>query len=125
MERTLRGASIGTMSAQNRERGGSEAGDGPLEVLIAGGGVAGLEAVLALHDLAPDHVRMTWLTPDPDFVYRPHLVEEPFSTRPAERLALAPIADELGASLVRGKLVGVDAEGHRAILDDGSALDYD
>ena len=31
----------------------------PLEVVIAGAGVAGLEALLGLHDLAGDHVHVT------------------------------------------------------------------
>src|SRR3954454_20013430 len=43
----------------------------PFRVLIAGGGVAGLEAALALRDLAGDRVAVTLLAPGPDFVYRP------------------------------------------------------
>lgn len=43
-------------------------------VLIAGGGVAGLEAVLALRDLLGDRVAVTVLTPERDFVYRPMAV---------------------------------------------------
>ena len=37
--------------------------DGPLRVLVAGGGVAGLEAVLALQDLAGDRVSVSLLAP--------------------------------------------------------------
>ena len=43
----------------------------PLHVLVAGGGVVGLETLLALRDLAGERVRCTLLTPEPDFVYRP------------------------------------------------------
>ena len=42
-----------------------------LRVLVAGGGVAGLETLLALRDLAGDRVERTLLTPEQEFVYRP------------------------------------------------------
>ena len=35
-------------------------------ILIAGGGIAGLEAVLALHELAPDRAHVTVVAPDAD-----------------------------------------------------------
>ena len=47
-------------------------------VLIAGGGVAALEAVLALEALAGARVRIELLTPADEFVFRPLLVGEPF-----------------------------------------------
>ena len=50
-----------------------------IEVLIAGGGVAGVEALLGLHEVAGTRVRLTLLAPDPDFVYRPMAVAEPFA----------------------------------------------
>jgi sulfide:quinone oxidoreductase len=46
-------------------------------VLIAGGGVAALEAMMALRDLAGERVRMTLVAPEPDFVYRPMAVAAP------------------------------------------------
>jgi hypothetical protein len=42
----------------------------PHRVVIAGGGVAGVEALLALHALAPDRIDLTLVSPTPDFVYR-------------------------------------------------------
>ena len=42
-----------------------------LRVLVAGGGVAGLEALLALTDMAAARVDITLLSPQEDFVYRP------------------------------------------------------
>ena len=48
-----------------------------LRVVIGGGGVAGLEALLALHALAGDRVQLTLVAPDPDFAYRPLAVAEP------------------------------------------------
>src|SRR4051812_44612335 len=60
-----------------------------LHVLVAGGGVAGLETLLALRDLAGDRVRLTLLTPEEDFVYRPMAVSEPFSRGRAKRVPLS------------------------------------
>ena len=52
----------------------------PLRVVIAGGGVAGLEAMLALRELAGDRVDIELLSPSDEFVYRPMLVAEPFGS---------------------------------------------
>jgi sulfide:quinone oxidoreductase len=48
----------------------------PAEVVIAGGGVAAVEALIALRDLAGDRARITLVAPQPDFVYRPMQVAE-------------------------------------------------
>ena len=50
-----------------------------MKVLIAGGGVAGIEALLALRDLAGDRVDVTVVAPTPEFVYKPLAVQSPFS----------------------------------------------
>jgi sulfide:quinone oxidoreductase len=94
-------------------------------VLIAGGGVAALEAMIALHDLAADRVDVTLVAPQPDFVYRPLSVAEPFCLGHAARHSLAALASDFGAAVVRATLAEVDAAGHRAVLDDGSVLAYD
>ena len=49
----------------------------PRHVLIAGGGVAGLETLLALHALAGDRVDVTLLAPDPGFVNRSMALDHP------------------------------------------------
>jgi sulfide:quinone oxidoreductase len=94
-------------------------------VLIAGGGVAALEAMIALHDLAADRVDVTLVAPQPDFVYRPLSVAEPFCLGHAARYSLAALASDFGAGVVRATLAEVDAAGHRAVLGDGSVLAYD
>ena len=94
-------------------------------VLIAGGGIAGLETLLALQDLAEERVDITLLAREPEFTYRPMIVEEPFSRNPAERHDLALLARDLGASFVQGSLSEIKAQEHRAVLSDGSELGYD
>lgn len=97
----------------------------PLRVLIAGGGVAGLEALLALRDLAGDRVKLTLLSPEPEFVYRPMAVGEPFGRGRAAHHDLARIAADLEAKLVDGALAEVDADAGAAITASGERLSYD
>jgi sulfide:quinone oxidoreductase len=96
-----------------------------LRVLIAGGGVAGLEALLALRDLAGDRVDVTVLAPEREFVYRPMSVAEPFARGRAERRDLDEIVRDAGGRLVHGALAEVDAGNHTAITNDGERLGYD
>jgi sulfide:quinone oxidoreductase len=95
------------------------------KVLIAGGGVAGLEALLALRDLAGDRVDVTLVAPAPEFVYKPMTVQAPFSSEPAMRLDLAPLVSEQGGTFVPKGVRHIDADRHTADLDDGTTLDFD
>jgi sulfide:quinone oxidoreductase len=81
---------------------------GKLRVVIAGGGVAGLETALALRALAGDRVKLTLLTPATDFVYRPSAVLEPFVHMPPSQLSLQTFAAELGGTLVCDTVAAVD-----------------
>jgi sulfide:quinone oxidoreductase len=98
---------------------------GPFEVVIAGGGVAALEAALALRDLAGEHVAITMLAPAPDFVYRPMTVREPFAYGPAQRYPLEDIARDLGVELRRHDFAWVNAAARVVHSEDGEALAYD
>ena len=97
----------------------------PLSVLIAGGGVGGLEAALALDDLAGDGVDLTLLAPDRHFTYRPLAVAEPFGGAAVLRFPLAAIAGDRRLRLVRDAVASVDAEQHVVRTQDGRALAYD
>src|SRR5690242_11828639 len=79
-------------------------------VVIAGGGIAGLEAMLALSKLAPERIDVELLSAEPEFVYRPLLVAEPFGVRQALRLDLAEVAQEAGSRYTRGRLVSVQPD---------------
>jgi sulfide:quinone oxidoreductase len=97
----------------------------PLNVLIAGGGVAGLEAALALRDLAGDRVSITMLTPAQDFVYRPMRVREPFAYAAARRYPLEPIARDIGIQLRQDAFKWLDPEARIVHTDGGDQLSYD
>ena len=97
----------------------------PLRVLIAGGGVVGLETLLALRDLAGERTTRTLLTPETEFVYRPMAVGEPFGRGRAKRHRLDEIAADLGAELVAGSLDAVDAAAGEAITETGRRIAFD
>ncbi len=89
-----------------------------------GGGVAGLEAVLALRALAADRVSITLVSPAADFTYQPAGVLSAFAHRPARRLALAQFAQETGIKLEQRALEAVVPD-ERTIVADGHELRYD
>jgi sulfide:quinone oxidoreductase len=97
----------------------------PLNVLIAGGGVAALEATLALRALAADRVDIEVLAPDSDFVYRPMSVAEPFRRGEARRFPLKRLVELAGARLTPGTLRRLDLDRRRAETTDGAELDWD
>ncbi len=94
-------------------------------VVVGGGGVAGLEALLALRDLAGDRVSLTLLSPEDEFVYRPMAVAEPFARGRATRHRLDEIAERLTTKFVRGSLAEVDDAANQAVTTEGERLDFD
>ncbi len=97
----------------------------PLRVVIAGAGVAGLEAALALRDLAGARARVTVLAPEPEFVYRPMEVGEAFGGGEPPRHTLAEIADDVGFELRRGAFEWLAPEQRTIHTDAGETLSYD
>ena len=94
-------------------------------VLIAGGGVAGLETLLALRALAGDRVDITILTPELKFVNRSMAVDQPFKPQRVRGIRLQHTAAELDAHWHHGALDRVEHGQHRAITKDGDELPYD
>lgn len=82
--------------------------------MIAGGGIAALEALLALHEHAPEHVRVEMFAPDPSFRHRPLSVTEPFGLGSPRTLDLEEVALEHGATFLIDALEEVDVE-HRVV----------
>ena len=97
----------------------------PLHVVIAGGGVAALETMMALRNLAGDRVRITLLAPERDYHYRPMAVAEPFSIAHARSVALVAIAADFDTHHVRGALAAVEPDAHRVVTSDGERIRYD
>jgi sulfide:quinone oxidoreductase len=97
---------------------------GKLGVIVVGGGVASLETVLALADLAPDHTDVTVLAPNEEFVYRPMTVREPFAYGAARRYPLAPIVRDAGARLLADELAWVDPGKRTVHTGGGESIQY-
>jgi sulfide:quinone oxidoreductase len=97
----------------------------PFRVVIAGAGVAGLEAALALRHLAGDLVAAELVAPETEFTYRPLAVAEPFRVGEVSRFPLASLAEGAGAALRQGTLAGVDPEQKVVTLEGGATVVFD
>ena len=95
------------------------------EVVIAGAGVAGLEAAFALRELAGDQVGVTLVAPTDEFVYRPMAIAEPFRSGWARHYPLGRLAADAGAKLQHDIVNEVEAENRVVRTDGGSELRYD
>jgi sulfide:quinone oxidoreductase len=93
-------------------------------VLIAGGGVAALEAMLALKALAGDLASVGLIAPEPQFWYRPLAVAEPFGLAAVRHFDLSVLAQEAGALFVPDELVSVDAMRRLAYTRSGGPVPY-
>ena len=94
-------------------------------MLIAGGGVAALEAMLALRALAADRVEVELLAPDPKFRFRPLSVAEPFGLGSARALDLAELALANHATFTCDGLDAIDAPRRVVATADGRDIPYD
>jgi sulfide:quinone oxidoreductase len=93
----------------------------PMRVLIAGGGVAALEAALALRALAGDRVAVELLAPGTQFPHRPSSVRSPFTGEESPQVSW----DRVEIKLHRGALESVDPGARDVLTTDGGRLRYD
>jgi len=94
-------------------------------VLIAGGGVAALEAMVALRRIGEERVDIELLSPDLDFFYRPLSVAEPFGVGEVLRFDLASLARGCGAKHSLGALVAVYPEERCVRTSRNATFGYD
>jgi len=99
--------------------------NGKHRVLIAGGGVAAIEAALALRDLAADRVAVELLAPEQHFWYRPLSVVAPFELGEVTRFELDALARQVGGSFTLGALTGIDEWRHIAHTSKNTQITYD
>jgi sulfide:quinone oxidoreductase len=93
----------------------------PARVVIAGGGVAALEALLALRDIAGERVSTTLVAPE--LTFRPHAmsVARVFAHGHVRPVDLAELADEV----VCDSVAEVESDARRIRCAGGTVLDYD
>lgn len=99
--------------------------DGKLEVVIAGAGVAGLEAAFALQALAAKQVNVTIVSAQAEFVLRPMAVLDPFSAGPPEAYPLSEMAAGAGAELIRDSFRWLDGPNRVMHTRGGREVRYD
>jgi sulfide:quinone oxidoreductase len=115
----------------------AENGEGPLmlsprtkgppmknSVLIAGGGVAALEAALALDHLAGDRVEVTICSPRRNFVYRPYAVGVPYGVAEVATYDLERLAAAAGVRYRSDSIASVDRDARLAVTHDGESIPY-
>jgi sulfide:quinone oxidoreductase len=94
-------------------------------VLIAGGGVGGLEAALALADLAGSKATVELCAGREDFVYKPFAVGEPYGASRVLRYSLPRLLERRGVGFRRENIVAVDPELGFATSHDGVEIPFD
>lgn len=99
-------------------------GAAPPRVLVVGGGVAALEAVLALRAHAGMRVAIELIAPAPELRYPPLDVVEPFGLRPP-RLTLADAVAPLGVRHRLDAVDDVDVREQRVHTAQGALLPYE
>jgi sulfide:quinone oxidoreductase len=94
-------------------------------VLIAGGGVAAIEAMLVLRDLAGDRVEVELHAPRQDFIYRPLAVAGPFVAGELIEFDLADLAERAGATFCLDSVIGVEPDHRHVSTPDRDEIPYD
>lgn len=97
----------------------------PLRVVIAGGGIASLELILALRDLAGAQVDLELLSRSRELTYHPLAVAEPFGIGSAHEFDLESIARDTGTRLHYGTLAAVVPGRRVAVTGAGTEISYD
>ena len=94
-------------------------------VLVAGAGVAALECVLALRELAGARVAVELLAPAPSSCTAPRPSRRRSAGRPPPASNCDQLAAELGVRLHRDALASVEAGAHHVLTRDGDYVPYD
>lgn len=94
-------------------------------VVIVGGGVAGLEAMLALGDFVGDRAEIELYAPRSEFLYRPLAVTEPFGVGKVLEFDLHDLTERCGASFRLASVASVDTDAQRIATCDGAEVKYD
>ncbi len=96
---------------------------GRARVIVAGGGVAALETVIALRTLAGERIDIELIAPERAFAWRSLMVAAAFGGSTGASLELSELAEELGVTYTRDAILSVDprerivtlaADGHRS-----------
>ena len=99
--------------------------DGSAQVLVAGAGIAGLEAALALREFADGAAEVTLIDPGRRFRVPGTAPGRALGWGAGIDLPLADVAARAGARLVAGRVERIDAARRRVALGNARTLSYD
>lgn len=97
----------------------------PSRVLIAGGGLAGIEAALALRAAAGDRASVTVIDPRPRFQVPSTAAGRAFDLGWSIDQPMGVVVEGAGARLRRGRLAAIDGARRIAMLAGGELMPYD
>lgn len=97
----------------------------PARVVVAGGGVAALEAILALRSHSATHFDIELLTPEREFHHRPLSVAEPFELAHPQPVDLHQFAADNSARFRRDAVASVDCYRRRVTTTSGAQVGFD
>jgi sulfide:quinone oxidoreductase len=100
-------------------------GRSPYRVIVAGGGIAGSEALLALRELAGDRVSVTLIEPATELVLKALGPGAAFGGGAVGRVPIAEIAAAARADVVPSTLARVDPEERTVTTGAGDRIAYD
>lgn len=106
---------------------GSGSGNGTAErrdVLIVGGGIAGIEALMALADLGDHELRLHLVAAHANFVLRPQVIGRPWGGDPLH-IDLERLCRAFGAQFTHATVTDVDTETRRVHTAAGDSFGYD
>jgi sulfide:quinone oxidoreductase len=114
MQRTRHTATLMDMTPSSKMR-----------VVIAGGGVAALETMVALRELAEERVELSLVAPDNLFFYRALAVAEPFGLGSVVRIPLDILTAGCGATHEQAAVLFVSPDEHEVKTNRGKTMPYD
>ena len=94
-------------------------------VVVAGGGAAGLETLMALQAMAAERVELPLVAPEDEFVYRPLAVEEPYAVGRVRHVPLRDAARDAAATFIGETIAEIDPGTRTAMTDEKTRVDYD
>ena len=97
----------------------------PLHVLVAGGGVAAAELLLAVRSLADERVELELVAPSAQLPFRPASTATALDGGGVAEYDLQAIASDTGARFRRDTVEAVARDAHRVRLASGTSASYD
>ncbi len=94
-------------------------------MVVAGGGVAALETVIALRSLAGERIELELIAPERAFVWRSLMVAAAFGGTAGASIEISDLAEQFGVDHTNDAIVGVDTREHVVMLAGGALRSYD